>query len=78
MVEEFLAGDSACLILGDNIYYGQGMTQMIENAKKICESDTGGECVGTLISKSQKLINQYSDYEIEYKLLSLKDIDVCL
>lgn len=43
--EKFLGGDSACLILGDNIYYGQGMTGMLENAKAICESDTGGACV---------------------------------
>lgn len=34
-----------CLILGDNIYYGQGITEMLENAKKICDSDTGGACV---------------------------------
>jgi len=43
--EEFLAGDSACLILGDNIYYGQGMTNMLTRAKEHCESDTGGACV---------------------------------
>ena len=43
--EEFLDGDSVCLILGDNIYYGQGITEMLENAKKICDSDTGGACV---------------------------------
>lgn len=43
--EEFLAGDSACLILGDNIYYGHGMTTMLENAKKICDGDNGGACV---------------------------------
>jgi glucose-1-phosphate thymidylyltransferase len=43
--EEFLAGDSACLILGDNIYYGQGMTDMLENAKAICDGYNGGACV---------------------------------
>ncbi|APC91107.1 MULTISPECIES: glucose-1-phosphate thymidylyltransferase RfbA [Francisella] len=43
--EEFLAGDSACLILGDNIYYGQGMTTMLESARVQCESAAGGACV---------------------------------
>lgn len=29
---DFLNGDSACLVLGDNIFYGQGFTQMLHNA----------------------------------------------
>ena len=44
LAEDFLAGDSACLILGDNIYYGQGFVQMLENAKQSIEQD-GGACV---------------------------------
>jgi len=35
--EEFLDGDDACLVLGDNIFYGHGLTKLlaksIENAK---------------------------------------------
>lgn len=30
--EEFLNGDSACLILGDNIFYGHGLTELLKNA----------------------------------------------
>jgi len=29
---EFLAGGPACLILGDNIFYGQGLAQTLQNA----------------------------------------------
>ena len=29
---DFLDGDSACLVLGVNIFYGQGFTQMLHNA----------------------------------------------
>lgn len=29
---EFLGGDSACLVLGDNIFYGQGLTPMLHQA----------------------------------------------
>ena len=43
--EEFLDGDSACLILGDNIYYGQGLTEFLTNAKEQCEKQNGGACV---------------------------------
>ena len=31
--EEFLDGSPACLILGDNIYYGSGMTEMLKKAQ---------------------------------------------
>lgn len=30
--KDFIGGDDACLILGDNIYYGQGMPSMLSNA----------------------------------------------
>lgn len=31
--EEFLAGGPACLILGDNIFYGMGLPQMLQQAR---------------------------------------------
>jgi len=30
--EEFIGKDSVCLVLGDNIYYGQGFSQLLQNA----------------------------------------------
>nr|BCN22270.1 glucose-1-phosphate thymidylyltransferase [Vibrio mimicus] len=30
--EEFIDGDSVCLVLGDNIFYGQGFSQILKNA----------------------------------------------
>ncbi|RAU18241.1 glucose-1-phosphate thymidylyltransferase [Nitrincola tibetensis] len=30
--KDFLAGDDACLVLGDNIYYGHGIPQLLANA----------------------------------------------
>ncbi len=31
---EFIGGDSVCLVLGDNIFYGQGFTGMLLNARQ--------------------------------------------
>ncbi|MDE7143121.1 MAG: NTP transferase domain-containing protein, partial [Muribaculaceae bacterium] len=31
---EFLAGDDACLVLGDNIFYGQGFSAMLADARR--------------------------------------------
>ena len=33
--EEFIEDDSVCLILGDNIFYGQGFSPMLKNASSI-------------------------------------------
>lgn len=33
--KDFLAGDAACLILGDNILYGHGLTEIVRNASQI-------------------------------------------
>jgi len=32
--KDFLQGDSACLVLGDNIFYGHGFTDLLKNAIK--------------------------------------------
>ena len=34
---EFIGNDSACLVLGDNIFYGSGLTSMLRNAVKTAE-----------------------------------------
>ncbi|KJF85070.1 glucose-1-phosphate thymidylyltransferase RfbA [Photobacterium phosphoreum] len=33
--EEFIGNDSVCLVLGDNIFYGQSFGQQLNNAKKL-------------------------------------------
>lgn len=35
--EEFIANDSVCLILGDNIFYGQGFTPLLQKAASLEE-----------------------------------------
>jgi len=41
--EEFLAGSSACLVLGDNIFYGGGMAEMLRSAHD--DASAGGAVV---------------------------------
>lgn len=38
---EFLAGSPSCLVLGDNIFYGQGLTQLLQRA----DAQEGGATV---------------------------------
>ena len=36
--EEFIGDDSVCLVLGDNIFYGQGFTAMLNDAVNIADN----------------------------------------
>jgi glucose-1-phosphate thymidylyltransferase len=35
--EDFINNDDVCLVLGDNIFYGQGFSSLLENAIKNCK-----------------------------------------
>lgn len=37
--EKFIGGDCACLVLGDNIFYGTGFTPMLKEAVRTAEQD---------------------------------------
>lgn len=43
--EEFLDGDSAALVLGDNIFYGQGFSQTLQETARRCDDGNGGATV---------------------------------
>lgn len=38
--EEFIGNDSVCLILGDNVFYGQNMTRVLRSAMEVKEGAT--------------------------------------
>lgn len=49
--EEFLDGDSCCLILGDNIFFGQGFSRKIKQAAK---ERTGGRIFAYHVSDPER------------------------
>lgn len=42
---EFLNGEPGCLILGDNLFYGQGFTQMLRSAVSSLDPQHEGACI---------------------------------
>ncbi len=40
--EEFIGSDDVCLILGDNIFYGHGLPDLFNKAKKTVQNEKGG------------------------------------
>ena len=50
--EDFIGKDDVCLILGDNIFYGQGLTKILEKSLKKCNRKTKSDCFRILRKRS--------------------------
>lgn len=52
--EDFIGDDSACLILGDNIFYGQGFTKMLKEAVRQAEEEQRATIFGYLVTDPER------------------------
>ena len=52
--EEFLNGDDACLVLGDNIFYGHGLTQLLSQSIKNAKDENKATVFGYYVSDPQR------------------------
>ncbi|MDX2367865.1 MAG: glucose-1-phosphate thymidylyltransferase RfbA [Colwellia sp.] len=66
--EEFIGGDSVCLILGDNIYYGQGFTEKLKHA---VNTKSGATVFGYNVSDPERFgVVEFND---EMKAISIEE-----
>lgn len=52
--EEFIGDDDVCLVLGDNIFYGHGLTNMLQNARKNVENDQKATVFGYYVKDPER------------------------
>ena len=52
--EEFLNGDDACLVLGDNIFYGHGLTELLAKSIKNAKDENKATVFGYYVSDPQR------------------------
>ena len=52
--EDFLGDDSACLVLGDNIFYGSGFTGLLREAVRTAEEDGKATVFGYRVEEPQR------------------------
>ncbi|MGM0439955.1 MAG: glucose-1-phosphate thymidylyltransferase RfbA [Chlamydiota bacterium] len=71
LAESFLAGDSACLILGDNIYYGQGFVKILQGAKQHIETQGGAQVFGYYVKDPQRY--GIVEFDKQGKVLSIAE-----
>ncbi len=68
--EEFIGDDDVCLVLGDNIFYGQGFTAMLNDAVSIA-----GRNEATVFAYPVKDPQRYGvvEFNDEYKAISIEE-----
>lgn len=52
--EEFIGNDDVCLVLGDNIFYGQGLTKMLKQARTNVENDKTATVFGYYVNDPER------------------------
>ncbi len=52
--EKFLKGDDACLILGDNIFYGKGLTELLSTSVKRAKEENKATVFGYYVKDPQR------------------------
>ncbi|WP_305967476.1 glucose-1-phosphate thymidylyltransferase RfbA [Marinobacter salsuginis] len=59
--EDFIGDDSVCLVLGDNIYYGQGLSNMLQTAAK---REKGATVFGYQVTDPERFgVVEFDDYQ---------------
>ena len=66
--EKFLAGSPACLILGDNLFHSQGLTEMLRNAANI---QKGANIFGYWVSDPERY--GVVEFDATGKVISLEE-----
>ncbi len=69
--EEFIGDDSACLVLGDNIFYGQGFTGMLQKAVETAEKDKKATVFGYQVQDPERF--GVAEIDAEGNVLSIEE-----
>lgn len=69
--EEFIGNDSACLVLGDNIFYGQNFTSMLEQSLKDAEQSNMATVFGYYVNDPERY--GVAEFDKTGKVLSIEE-----
>ena len=69
--EKFIGNDSDCLVLGDNIFYGQGFTRMLKEAVRIAEEENKATVFGYWVSDPERY--GVAEFDKEGNVLSIEE-----
>ena len=69
--EEFIGDDSVCLVLGDNIFYGQGLPEMLKQAVKDAEVNQKATVFGYYVNDPERY--GVAEFDKNGKVLSIEE-----
>ena len=69
--EEFIGKDSVCLVLGDNIFYGQGFTGMLRQAVECVEKEDKATIFGHSVTNPERF--GVAELDAEGNVLSIEE-----
>ena len=69
--EKFIGDDSACLVLGDNIFYGNGFTRMLNQAVADAEKNAKATVFGYWVSDPERY--GVAEFDAQGNCLSIEE-----
>ena len=69
--EEFIGEDSACMVLGDNIFHGNGFIELLKEAVRSAEDDSKATVFGYWVSDPQRY--GVAEFDSEGNCLSIEE-----
>jgi len=69
--EEFIGDDDVCLVLGDNIFYGHGLTTMLENSIANVEKDNKATVFGYYVKDPERY--GVAEFDRDGNVLSIEE-----
>ncbi|MFV0392405.1 MAG: glucose-1-phosphate thymidylyltransferase RfbA [Paludibacteraceae bacterium] len=69
--EKFIGKDSACLVLGDNIFYGHGFPTMLRNAVKEADENGNATVFGYYVNDPERY--GVAEFDTDGKVISIEE-----
>ena len=73
--EKFIGNDSVCLVLGDNIFYGQSFTAMLKRAVAIVENEQKATVFGYYVNDPERY--GVAEFDEAGNVLSIEEKPAC-
>lgn len=69
--EEFIGSDDVCLVLGDNIFYGHGLTTMLKSARENVEQERKATVFGYYVNDPERY--GVAEFDTEGNVVSIEE-----